>query len=37
MKENEEFEGILMSCRSLIFIKENIITQKMLNLLCGYG
>jgi len=32
MKENEEFEGILMG---LIFRKEKIIRQKMLNLLCA--
>jgi hypothetical protein len=32
MKENEEFEGILIG---LIFRKEKIIRQKMLNLLCG--
>jgi len=31
MKENEEFQGILIS---LIFRKEKIIRQKMLNLLC---
>jgi len=34
MKENEEFEGILIG---LIFRKENILRQKMQNLLCGYG
>jgi len=34
MKENEEFEGILIG---LIFRKENILGQKMQNLLCGYG
>jgi hypothetical protein len=32
MKETEEFEGILIG---LIFRKEKIIQQKMLNLLCG--
>jgi len=32
MKENEKFEGILIS---LISRKEKIIQQKMLNLLCG--
>jgi hypothetical protein len=32
MKENEKFEGILIG---LIFRKEKIMRQKMLNLLCG--
>jgi len=31
MKENEEFEGILIG---LIVRKEKVIRQKMLNLLC---
>jgi hypothetical protein len=32
MKENEEFEGVLIG---VIFRKEKNIRQKMLNLLCG--
>jgi hypothetical protein len=37
MKENEKFEGILISCWSLIFIKEKIIPQKMLTCYEGMG